>query len=433
MKKVALLLATLVVVALSSAPAQATAIVGSKCVKANATRTVGRLHYRCMRRDGKLTWRAEPRNSRVRARMPSPSPTPVQPSAAPVATDTPTTRVRQTTDQPDLLSGFQIKPFYVVPSDGTDRHLDTNGTLDMALTEGDSFLQQQIGYHLQIDERADGYDIAYLHSQYTTAELSAADGDKLLMNEAHVMDNPGVNRKHFLFFIEVPYLTDGTSNACGLGDTPGLTAEVAVAPGQGVDGTTCTGSDLAFKSVTSAFWVHEVLHTFGVTHTMDDPCDLMYPQFGACSSAYAIDAKRTRYVGASTQGVNVLSLRVWAGHVADPALRADCELPSPMFPRTDGRDYAYCGTGTQQIGEYSHCWSPQPAAQLQALVGGAWTAVGPAQWSAQPWGTRVRLNCDGTGSLAASTMVTVTAPGIVSYRWLINGRVDETFNVIWVA
>ncbi len=427
MKKIAALLAAFIMLA-SNTPAQALTIAGARCPKAGASRTVRHAHFTCAHRGSKLVWKQSKRSSK-----PASAPTPATTATTPVPSDTPTLRARTLTDQPDLVTGFQIKPFYVVPSDGTDRHLDTNGTLDSALTEGNAFLQQQTGYHLQIDQRADGYDIQYLHSKYTMAQLSVLGADRLLMAEAHVMDDPGPDRKHFLFFIDVPFLSDGASNACGFGETPGLTAEVAVAPGRGSDGTVCTGSDRNFKSVTSALWVHEVLHTFGVTHTLDDACDVMTPALGACSTAYAIDAKRTRYVGASAQGVDLLSLRVWADHVTDPGLRAGCDLPSPTYPRTDGRDYAYCATGTQQLGELMHCWSPTPTAQLQALVDGVWTALGSPQWSAHPWGTDVRLDCGGGGFTAASTMVTVTTPGVVVYRWLVDGRVDESFNVIWAA
>ncbi len=430
-KKLMALFATLVLLA-SAAPAQATSIAGSKCPRAGATKTVAHVRYRCVRHAKRLRWR------KLRAVKPAPSPVPrptatPSPAATPAPVETATTHTRAVTDQPDLLSGFQIKAFYVVPADVTDHQLDTNGTLDRTLSEGNAFLQDQIGYHLQIDQSSGGYDIEYLHSRYTAAQLSVSDADKLLMNEAHVMDNPGANDKHFLFFIDVPYFSDGGSNACGLGDTPGLSAQVAVGLAAASDPTTCNGSARGFTSVTSAIWVHEILHTFGVTHTLDDPCDLMYTEFGNCTSAYAIDAKRARYVGAAVQGVDLLTLRVWAGHVNDAGLRADCTLASQLFPRSDGVAYAYCPTGTQQIGESAHCWSPPPAAQLQALVAGSWTSAGSASWSSAPWGANLGLNCSGAGFVGASTTVTVTTPGLVNYRWLINGRVDETFNVLWVA
>lgn len=432
MKRMAVLVVMAALLA-PSTPALASSIAGARCTKAGSTRTTAKVHYVCVRVGGHLLWhRTRTSTSPSTQVVTAPTPAPTT-SPTPAPSDTPTQRTRQTTDQPDLLSGFQIKPFYVVPSDGTDRHLDTDGTLDHALTEGDAFLQQQIGYHLQVDQRTDGYDIEYLHSQYTTAQLSAPNADQMLMAEAHVMDDPGSNRKHFLFFIEVPSFSGGSTNACGYGDTPGLIAEVAVADGPTADGSTCTGSDLGFTTITSALWVHEVLHTLGVTHTFDDPCDLMYTQLGICPNAYVLDPKHVRYVGAAVQGVNLLTLRVWAGHAADPGLRADCDLPAATLPRSNGRNYAYCPTGTQTIGELAHCWSPAPTAQLQALVDGTWTAVGSVQASSQPWGPAVALSCADAGFLAASARVTRSSPGIVTYRWLISGTVDETFDVIWVA
>jgi hypothetical protein len=61
-------------------------------------------------------------------------------------------------------------------------------------------------------------------------------------------------------------------------------------------------------------WVHETFHNFGVNHNTD-PCDLMAGDDGKgniCNGPFNIDASRTKYVGASIFGVNILTLKVWA-------------------------------------------------------------------------------------------------------------------------
>src|SRR6185436_12408104 len=66
----------------------------------------------------------------MRFRLPTETPTQT-PSATPTENvePSPSTPVRQNADQPDDFSGYQVHVMYVLPSDGVDRNLDTNGTL----------------------------------------------------------------------------------------------------------------------------------------------------------------------------------------------------------------------------------------------------------------------------------------------------------------
>src|SRR5664279_1711946 len=52
---------------------------------------------------------------------------------------------RSTVDRPDDIGGPQIHVVYVVPSDGTDRALDTNGTLAASTTNWETWLRGQTG------------------------------------------------------------------------------------------------------------------------------------------------------------------------------------------------------------------------------------------------------------------------------------------------
>lgn len=358
------------------------------------------------------------------------------PAATPVTQSVEISTSRVTADLPDTISGFQIKPVYVVPSDATDNAYDTNGFLAGILDEGNSYLNGQIGYMVPIDRTATGYDIQYLKSKYSTEYLRTHEStsDKttsdasVLLTEIGAMEKPGDNRKDYIFFIEVPGFED---KYCGYASTPGMAAIVAL---QNVSVTGfCTGKSAPFfQNYTSKTWVHELIHNFGVDHTVDDPCDLMAGGGIPCTSTvkYTMDKERTRYVGASSaQGPNVLSLRVWQGHTQEAGLRADCIL-NPV-PRLDGIPYAYCPTGTQAIGALQSCWNPVNSVSLDELINGVWVSLGTGNNWFQPWGTRISWTCSANFS-APWKELTVSSPGVRHYRWIVNGKVSEELNVIWV-
>jgi predicted Zn-dependent protease len=344
---------------------------------------------------------------------------------------------RVTADLPDTVNGFQIKPVYVVPSDGTDNSYDTNGYLAGILDGGNSYLNSQIGYTVPVDKTLNGYDIQYLKSQYSTEYLrthastnSSASDASVLMTEIKAMESPGDNRKDYIFFIEVP----GFENAyCGYAATPGLTAVIAL---QNVSSSGyCTGdSPPFFSNYTSKTWVHELMHNFGVAHTMDDPCDLMASGGTPCKASvkYTMDKERTRYAGAaSTQGPNILSLRVWQGYTSNQSMRADCIL-NPIA-RADGVPYAYCPTGSQALGSFNYCWSQINSVELQEQINGLWVSLGTGNYFSQPWGARILAQAIDCGTnFAPWKELTVTTPGLRHYQWIVNGQVAEAMNVFWV-
>ena len=349
---------------------------------------------------------------------------------------------RVSADLPDTFPGFQVKAVYVVPSDGTDNSYDTNGYLAGILDEGNAYLLGQVGYSVPIDRNATGYDIQFLKSKYTTEYLSthenpsvASTSDQsVLLTEIRAMESPGDNRKDYIFFIEVPGFE---GKYCGFADTPGIAAIVAL---EDVSNSgTCRGpSAIPFLNYTSKTWVHELMHNFGVGHTPNDPCDLM---FGGDTSAQCtapegitVDKERTRYVGtSSTQGPNILSLRVWQGHTSDAGLTANCII-NPVA-RLDGTQYAYCPTGTRNIGELQSCWISVSSVSLEELIAGVWVDLGAGSYSTKFWGGDLpQYTClDPTHhQYTVWKNITVDTPGIRHYRWIVNGAVNESLNVIWV-
>lgn len=363
------------------------------------------------------------------------------PAAVSVTQNVEISTVRVIGDLPDTISGFQIKPVYVVPSDATDNSYDTNGYLSGILDEGNKYLKSQIGYTVPIDSTATGYDIQYLKSQYSTEYLRthdatrdpAASDAEVLLTEIKAMENPGENRKDYIFFIEVPGFE---GQYCGLADTPGMVAVVALE--NITDSQTCSGSSATpFENYTSKTWIHELIHNFGVKHTPNDVCDLMYGGGAAraCTppDPITMDKSRSLYVGtSSSQGPNILGLRVWQGHTGDTGLVADCFV-NPVT-RLDGIPYAYCPTGTRPIGEIDRCWQAVDSVSFEELVGGIWVSRGSGNYSSKTWGGGLPNygSCGSTYPYSAWNDVTVVNPGIHHYRWVVNGVVGTQLNIIWV-
>jgi|GEM_PF-3562054 len=373
----------------------------------------------CTKVNGKLIWRP--------AKKPRPVPI-SSPTKAPSTVSIP----RVASDQPDTVVGFQVKAIYVVPSDGVDHSYDKNGYIAGILDEGNRYLSGQLGLTLPIDKNSSGYDIQYLKSNLSTAYLTTAqDLPDRLLAESRALENPGMNRKDYIFFVDVNGLTGGT--ACGVSNTPGISAAVAIGKGVNAIGNTCAGKNRNFDNYATGTWVHELFHNFGVEHTFDDPCDLMKAAeaLGTCSSSgqITIDKTKSRYVGSSVQGQNILNLRVWAGKTDRLDLEANCSR-DPVA-RADGFHYAYCPTGTQTIGALQFCLSPISSVTLEEFVAGQWKSLGSGSSSSEPWGPNLGFKC-GPGSTAPSMQVTVTSPGISLYRWMVNAQELEQIKVIWV-
>lgn len=329
-----------------------------------------------------------------------------------------------TKDQSDLVMGFQVKPIYVVPSDGVDHSYDTNGYIAGILNEGNKYLHDQLGLQVPIDRTSTGYDIQYLKSHLSTADFQRETNLAVtLLTESMDLDNPGLNRKDYIFFVDVNILSD---KACGVGGTPGISAVIAI-------GGQCAAKVHTFSNYAAWSWPHELIHNFGVTHTLNDPCDFMRgsetPGICPATSKITIDKNHTRYVGSSAQGRDILKLRVWEGRTSKRSLQANCFL-NPV-PRADGMNYAYCPTGTQAVGALTSCWSSITSVTLQEFLRGAWKDLGPGRPCPDPWGLYINCKCT-VDSTAPAKLLTVLAPKISLYRWMVNGSEGERFKLIWV-
>lgn len=337
---------------------------------------------------------------------------------------------RAQTDQPDVYSGYQIKPVYVLPNDGFDHEYDLNGYLTQILDEGNNFLFNQIGLKYQIDRTTSGYDIQFLRSKMSKSQmLSASNLGNDLYRELNLIENPSLNRKEYVFFLDVESLRNGA--ACGYASMPGFLSVVALGSGLASNGG-CSGSSGQFKNYVSLAWVHESFHSLGVDHNNEDSCDLMRGVASFCS-IYSIDKTKTKYVGSEASGANVIGMRIWASNQQDLNSRANCQLAYSYLPSNDGTRYALCPTGSQQIGALNYCWSAISTVELQVLQNNSWQSVGSGSASNSPWGKYLRWQCTNTSNVAPTITVYVSEPGVKTYRWLVDGRVAEQFKIYWQA
>lgn len=336
--------------------------------------------------------------------------------------------IRSTIDRTDTVTGFQIKPFYVVPADGIDRSSDIDGRISKLLDAGNVYLKAQIGQTLPIDSIAAGYDIQFMRSKKSAATLAnAKTGPEDLLLESKALDTPGINRKNYIFFVDIDSFKGNSTlgaEACGRGNMPGIAAIIAIA------GKVCTQPSNTFSDFATLSWIHEVLHNFGVKH-VPSACDLMQAKT-TCSSGQkvSLDARRNLYVTSANFGQDIMKLRVWTGYTARQSLQADCWLGTRV-PRTDGIKYAYCPTGSQTIGALTNCWTNITSITLQENLKGKWTSLGSGSHFNQPWGSRLTWKCK-TGWSAPWKKLTVLKPGLKHYRWVVNGKISENLNVIWV-
>lgn len=332
-----------------------------------------------------------------------------------------------TSDQVDAVTGFQVKAIYVVPSDGVDHSYDTNGYIAGILDEGNRYLLQQLGLQIPIDKHSAGYDIQYLRSKFTTAQIQASERRiEDLLAESMALEDPGLNRKDYIFFVDADGFSGGTY--CGWAGIPGIAAVVAIGDGK----TRCTVASRNFDNWAAQTWVHELNHNFGVEHTLDTPCDLMKGKdtAGTCptNTKITIDRERSRYVESSVQGQDILRLRVWEGYTDRLDLDAYCSLPP--VTRADGFNFAYCPTGTQTLGALTSCWTRINSVTLEVFINGQWISLGSGSGSSNPWGSKIDWKC--TAGTAPSKQLTVTTPETSLYRWMVNGEEKEQFKVIWV-
>ena len=82
-------------------------------------------------------------------------------------------------DRPDLTELPRLHAIYMIPSDGQDNTLDTNGVIEESVATMNVWLEQQTGKHLRLDTYLDRktprLDVSFVKGNLTAAEYSNSD------------------------------------------------------------------------------------------------------------------------------------------------------------------------------------------------------------------------------------------------------------------
>jgi Divergent InlB B-repeat domain len=196
---------------------------------------------------------------------------------------------RSELDRPDDRTGPQIHAMYVLPADGADRGLDTDGTIGASVANWQGWFRGQTqGPGLRLDTSGGELDVTFRRLSQTDAQLAARGvflRDAIEQElKAAGFDVPGR--------IYAVYYDGSNTAACGGGawppSLPGNVGAVYMRATFGA-GFPCYDPTLsrAGLQIMDFAIVHEVMHTMGFVptcaphhtragHVSDSPTDLMY-------------------------------------------------------------------------------------------------------------------------------------------------------------
>ncbi len=203
-----------------------------------------------------------------------------------------TTSSRSTTDLPDDVTGPQVHVVYVLPSDGSDRHLDTAGTLGNTVGSWETWLSGQTGGRtLRLDTYQGALDVTFAQLARSNATMTSYG--------AYVRDTIEKDLTALGLIVSskiyAVYYDGGSTFACGGGAwPPALPGQVAALYLQGTppgappcNTNAFAGSPTSPPGYLEFAMLHELMHTLGFVstaapnftaagHVSDSPADLMY-------------------------------------------------------------------------------------------------------------------------------------------------------------
>jgi hypothetical protein len=199
---------------------------------------------------------------------------------------------RSTTDRPDDLTGYQIHVMYVLPSDGTDQHLDINGTIATSVAAIQKwFVRQTHGARsLRLDTSKGVLDVTFFRLSASDAQI-AGSGPYVRDKIEAALKIAGFDNPNKLYAV---YYGGSSTVSCGGGAwPPKLIGTVAALylRGRPPGARACASNAFARSDDEPGYWeysiIHEIFHTLGAVapcaphhtregHVSDDPRDLMY-------------------------------------------------------------------------------------------------------------------------------------------------------------
>jgi hypothetical protein len=221
---------------------------------------------------------------------------------------------RATADRPDDRPGAQVHVLYVLPSDGADEALDTNGTIAASVGNFQSWLKGQTGGNgMRLDTSGGELDVSFVRLAESDAQLAARG---LFMRDAL---ETGTRAAGFADPDKIYAAYYGGSNtaACGGGAwPPALAGNLAALYVKATYGAGLRCYDPALSTtglqLMDLAMLHETLHALGLVatcaphharsgHVSDAPTDLMYAGDQPWTPQ-VLDVGRDDYFGASRPG-----------------------------------------------------------------------------------------------------------------------------------
>ena len=196
---------------------------------------------------------------------------------------------RSTVDRPDDRPGPQVHVLYVLPSDGADATLDTDGTLTASVQNWQNWLKGQTGgFGMRLDTSGGELDVTFVRLAESDTQLA---GSGVFMRDAieRSLQSAGALQTGKIYAV---YYGGSNTAACGGGawppTLPGRVAALYLKATFGA-GFPCydpvrSRSGLQLMDLAM---LHEVMHTLGFVptcaphhtrsgHVSDSPTDLMY-------------------------------------------------------------------------------------------------------------------------------------------------------------
>lgn len=231
---------------------------------------------------------------------------------------------RSTANRTDETTSARAKLLYALPSDGTDRNFDTDGTIHRIISSGQRWLASQTGgRHLRYDAFDGGLDIAFIRLPRTDAAYLAY-GAQIRDTLEKDLRAAGFNQSNVLLlaFYDGRHVDRCASAAW----PPSLQGSLGAMYLRGAPTAAlpCAGNAFAATTVAApGYWEfvtqHEIFHLLGVVsvwapnhalsgHVGNDPTDLMYAGSQGWRPS-TVDVTKTNYYTASTLGTGVTNFR----------------------------------------------------------------------------------------------------------------------------
>jgi hypothetical protein len=221
---------------------------------------------------------------------------------------------RSSTNRPDETVLNKVKLLYALPSDGTDRNLDTDGTIHRTISSGQRWLASQTGGRYMRYDVADGaLDIAFVRLPRTDA-VYLGYGAFIRDTIEKDLKAAGWNQANTLLLV---YYDGRQVDRCGSAAwPPALPGTVAglYLRGAPTSAGPCAGNPFAISPIAApGYWEfvaqHELFHLLGLVstaapnhalsgHVGNDPTDLMYAGSLPWRPA-TVDVTKTNYYNAA--------------------------------------------------------------------------------------------------------------------------------------